>query len=180
VDEKTTDEIAAALAEKLGGDYARCRVKVSKYNSQFIYVYGDSKQESPRAVPYQGRETLREFLSRVGCRTCYRGYRARVVRPGQRMSDNPELVAVKLDADLYNRDRGAEPVYLKPNDYVYLERDGSGPGGIVPRGSKFWPFTKFTFRWWKRGERDADRVADSGVQPDAERQIVRTKAPPHG
>ena len=42
---------------------------------------------------------MREFMARVGCRECIRGYRARIVRPSRDMGAKPEILAVKLDAD---------------------------------------------------------------------------------
>jgi protein involved in polysaccharide export with SLBB domain len=138
VDNLTTVEIADQLRESLGQPYANCRVGVAKYNSQFVYVFGDSRQESQRAVPYQGRETLREFLARVGCRQCWRGYRARIVRPNESIGATPEVVAVKLDAGLQIRGRNNQDPLVRPNDYVYIERDGAGPGDIVPRSDKSW------------------------------------------
>jgi hypothetical protein len=160
VDDLTTQEIACRIQEKLGDEFRDCKVVVSKYNSQHIYVFGDGREESPRAVPYQGRETLREFMSRVGCRECIRGYRARIVRPSQDMGAKPEILAVKLDADLYDRDRSSEPLFLQANDYVYLERDGAGPGGVLPRSNRFWPMTKFTFWSWRK-DRNQEQASKS-------------------
>lgn len=155
VDDLTPEEISCRIQERLGDAYRDCKVMVAKYNSQYVYLYGDSADESPRAVPFQGRETLQDFIIRVGCRECLRGYRARVVRPNPDMGAKPDVFAVKLDAKLNDRDPGAEPLTLKANDNVYLERDGIGPGGLLPRGSKFWPMTKFTFwNWRKSGGRD--------------------------
>jgi protein involved in polysaccharide export with SLBB domain len=163
VDDLTPQEIACRVRERLGDEYRDCQVVVAKFNSQYIYVFGDGREESPRAVPYQGRETLRDFVARVGCRECLRGYRARIVRPNKDMGAKPEVLAVKLDADFQNRERGAEPVYLQPNDYVYLERDGAGPGGVLPRGNRFWPMTKFTFWKWRKDNKaeTARRAADA-------------------
>jgi hypothetical protein len=60
------------------------------------------------------------------------------VRPSESIGATPEVVAVKLDAGLQLRSRkGQEPV-VRPNDYVYIERDGAGPGDIVPRSDKSW------------------------------------------
>jgi protein involved in polysaccharide export with SLBB domain len=150
VDDLTPQEIACRIRDRLGDEFRDCKVVVAKFNSQYIYVFGDGREESPRAVPYQGRETLREFMARVGCRECIRGYRARVVRPSQDMGAKPEILAVKLDADLYDRDHSSEPLFLQANDYVYLERDGAGPGGVLPRSNRFWPMTKFTFWSWRK------------------------------
>jgi protein involved in polysaccharide export with SLBB domain len=153
VDDLTPQEIACRIQERLGDDYRNCKVIVAKFNSQHIYVFGDGREESPRAVPYQGRETLREFMARVGCQECIRGYRARIVRPSRDMGAKPEILAVKLDADLYDRDPNSEPLFLQANDYVYLERDGAGPGGLLPRSNRFWPMTKFTFWSWRKDKK---------------------------
>jgi len=159
VDDLTPEEISCRIRERLGDEYRDCKVSVAKYNSQYVYLHGDGREESSRAVPYQGRETLREFIKRVGCRECVRGYRARVVRPSPDMGGKPDIIAVKLDAELQDRDRNAEPVYLKANDNVYVERDGFGPGGVLPRGNKFWPMTKFTFWNWRKSDKDRDATA---------------------
>lgn len=164
VDNLTPQEIACRIQERLGDDFRGCKVSVSKFNSQFVYVFGDGREESPRAVPFQGRETLREFMARVGCRECFRGYRARVVRPSQDMGAKPEIMAVKLDADLYDRDHKSNPIYVQANDYVYLERDGAGPGGVLPRSNKFWPMTKFTFWKWRK-----DKSQDTAKKSDSDR-----------
>jgi len=168
VDALTPQEIACRIQERLGDRYRDCKVMVAKYNSQYVYVFGDGREESPRAVPYQGRETLREFITRVGARDCLRGYRARIVRASQDMGGKPDVMAVKLDADLQNRDRSADPVYLQPNDYVYLERDGAGPGGVLPRGNRFWPMTKFTFWNWRKNDKTttADKTSNDRSDRD--------------
>lgn len=160
VDDMTPEEISCRIHERLGDAYRDCKVMVAKFNSQYVYLYGDGREESPRAVPFQGRETLQQFIARVGCRECVRGYRARVVRPNPDMGAKPDVFAVKLDAKLQDRDANGEPVVLKANDNVYLERDGVGPGGILPRGNAFWPMTKFTFWNWRK--------TNSGAQPNNE------------
>ena len=169
VDDLTPEEISCRIQERLGDSYRDCKVQVAKYNSQYVYLYGDSADESPRAVPFQGRESLQDFITRVGCRECVRGYRARVVRPNPDMGAKPDVFAVKLDAKLNNRDPKGEPLTLKANDNVYLERDGMGPGGILPRGSKFWPMTKFTHWNWRR---NSDKDRDPEVGRDAKRSAT--------
>ena len=148
VDNLTATEAAAELSERLGKDFARCTVTVAKYNSQFIYVVGDPRHEGPRAVPYQGKETLPELLARVGCQHCTRGFRARVVRAGAKMGMAPEVVAVRLDSDL-NQRAADGPVTLRPNDYVYLERDKPGADS-ASRHVGFWSWPKALVR--ARGE----------------------------
>jgi protein involved in polysaccharide export with SLBB domain len=148
VDNMTPRQIASDLAQRLGDPYRDCKVTVAKYNSQFIYVFGDNRKEAPRAVPYQGKESLSDFLKRVGCQHCWRGYRARVVRPNEKVGASPEIVAVKLDAGLKSRDPAQKGLTLQPNDHIYLERDAAGPGDLMPKSSKFWPLTK----WFSRPE----------------------------
>jgi protein involved in polysaccharide export with SLBB domain len=143
VDNLTPKEIAVDLAERLGDPYRECKVVVAKFNSQFIYVFGDNRKEAPRAIPYQGKESLSDFLKRVGCQHCWRGYRARVVRPNEKVGASPVIVAVKLDAGLRSRDPEQKALTLQPNDHIYLERDAAGPGDLMPKSSKFWPLTKW-------------------------------------
>jgi protein involved in polysaccharide export with SLBB domain len=167
VDDLTPQEIACRIQERLGDDFRGCKVNVAKFNSQFVYVFGDGREESPRAVPYQGRESLREFMARVGCRECVRGYRARVVRPSQDMGAKPEIIAVKLDSDLQDRDPKSNPIFVQANDYVYLERDGAGPAGVLPRSNRFWPMTKFTFWNWRKDKQP--QTANRSTADDSKR-----------
>ena len=140
VDNLTAKEAASELAERLGHDFADCTVTVAKYNSQFVYVVGDPRHEGPRAVPYQGKEELPELLARVGCQHCTRGFRARIVRAGPTMGMAPEVVAVRLDPELNQRSAGA-PTTVRPNDYVYLERD-TPKNNEASKHAGFWSWPK--------------------------------------
>jgi hypothetical protein len=131
IDGLTIAEISDALLEELGPDFADCRVAVQDCRSQVLHVFGMDAGEGSRPVPYRGRETVQQLLDRIDCRRCQRGYRVRVVRPGDSLNQEPKIFAVQLNDRLTSRNPEEPPVHLKAGDYVYIERDVGKPGFLT-------------------------------------------------
>jgi protein involved in polysaccharide export with SLBB domain len=136
VDGMNAQEISTVLRRELGWEYQNCHVEISQPNSQFLQLFVDGK--SAQAIPYRGKETVEEMLTRSDCPSCRRGYRVRVVRPGKAIGQLPEIFAFQIDSELKDRPTGREPVLLEPNDYVYLERDRGRPGELTKMTESRW------------------------------------------
>ncbi|QDU64413.1 Polysaccharide biosynthesis/export protein [Planctomycetes bacterium Pan216] len=120
VDNMTTAEICQRLCKEGCPCWGEGRVEVGAFNGQFVYVYGDRDFDEPVPVAYHGRESLVDFLRRVGCRS-RKGYRVRVVRPRRSIGEVPYIATVKLDSHL--RPLSTERIHVEPGDYVYIEPD---------------------------------------------------------
>lgn len=121
VDNRTTGEITDQLA---------AGVAVEKYNSQFINVYGLDNSERAQATPYRGKESLTAFLGRVGCRQWRSGAIVKVVRPASTLGTAPEVHTRRYDESLSSR-AGEREMEVRPNDYVYIERDRGQPATVA-------------------------------------------------
>lgn len=137
-DNLTTGEIARELGRRFD-DFKECRVEVKEYQSQFVYIFmADDTKAPPKAIAFQGRETVEELITRVGCKECKKGYRVRVVRPSTTIGAMPEIFAVKLDEQGRDRQQVAKPVFVRPNDYVYFEKDKGRPGEMTAMTESPW------------------------------------------
>lgn len=136
VDGLSATEISATLRRELGWEFQNCHVAVTEPKSQFVHLFIES--QPPQAIAYRGKETVEDLLARSDCKSCRRGYRVRVVRPGTSIGELPEIFAIQLDAELKDRPTGREPVLLEPNDYVYLERDRGRPGELTKLTESRW------------------------------------------
>lgn len=65
VEGQTTDEVAQTIAWRLGASARRVQVQVADYQSQKVYICGESVGLQ-RAAAYRGPETVLELLQRVG------------------------------------------------------------------------------------------------------------------
>ena len=121
VDGLTIREIGSRLESEIGAEFRDCQVAIERCNSRFIHVFGD--EEGCRTAPYRGAETLVEFLGRIDCDRCRRGYRVRVVRAGRTIGEAPRVFSARLDENLVERDSSGAPIVLEPDDYVYVHKD---------------------------------------------------------
>lgn len=150
VDGLTSRQIAQALRSELGGEYRGCSVKIAECRSQVVHVFGTDAGDGAKEVPYTGKETVDELLRRIGCGDCQRGYRVRVVRRGSDVDDETQIFAVQTDRNQYLRHPFARPVYLEPNDFVYVERDVGKPGALTRMTET--PWYRKPFQWFRRSE----------------------------
>jgi protein involved in polysaccharide export with SLBB domain len=115
----TPPEIARAAARQLGVPRGQVNVTVAEYRSQQVYLYG-AVNGKPRAVAYQGPETVVDLLQRVG--GIAPGGAAddiQVVRANVAADTAPEVFRVDLDAILHKKDAQSN-VRLEPFDQVYV------------------------------------------------------------
>lgn len=118
VDGRTIQEIESLLSI-----YRPARVEVADYASQVVHLSGVFGKGAPKAVGYQGPETVQQLIARVGCKECIHGYRVRVVRAGAKVGGQPEIFSLEFDEDGVNRNPNEQPLYLRPGDYVYVEKN---------------------------------------------------------
>jgi protein involved in polysaccharide export with SLBB domain len=119
VEGQTPPEVAGRVASLAGADPDRVRVHVAAYNSQQIYLFGEVSGP-PRAVPYQGPETVLDLLQRAGGITPGAEVgNVHVVRAHVADGRPPEVFQVDLAAILQRHDQGTN-VQLEPFDEVYV------------------------------------------------------------
>jgi protein involved in polysaccharide export with SLBB domain len=119
VDGLTMPEIARTVARRMEVPRGQVDVTMAEYRSQRIYLYGLVNGQ-PRAVVYQGPETVVELLQRVG--GIAPGAAAddiQVVRANVAEGTSPEVFQVDLNAILRKKDV-ATNVRLHPFDQVYV------------------------------------------------------------
>ncbi len=95
------------------------RLRVSKYRSQFIYVYG-LVRGNPRMVPYQGKEEIIHFIKRIG--GFARGTDLAdiyIVRSQILNQKNPQIISVDIGS-LLDPDHQSPPIFIQPMDEVYI------------------------------------------------------------
>ena len=117
----TTEGVARAVAEAGGVDAADVAVRVADYRSQHVYLFGEVNS-LPRAVPYQGPETVLDLLQRVGG-----------ITPGAKPDDvcvirahitegrSPEVFRIDLGAILMGHDDSTN-LRLQPFDQIHVGR----------------------------------------------------------
>lgn len=111
------------IEEQLGDDPSGSRptVHVDHYNSKFVYFYHSSRGMAPTEAPYRGRESVAEFLDRLGLSQQTEGRRVRVVRPAKVVGQSPALFTANLDPTNDTLGDRPERIFLEPSDYIYLE-----------------------------------------------------------
>jgi protein involved in polysaccharide export with SLBB domain len=119
VEGQTLPQIRETLSTVTGGPASGVQVRVAEYRSQHLYVWGPGVGPQ-RAVPYEGPETVLEFLKRVG------GIKAgaapsdvHVIRPGVVENRPPEVFHVDLKAVVLKQDPRTN-IRLQPFDQVYV------------------------------------------------------------
>ncbi|MCS7166249.1 MAG: polysaccharide biosynthesis/export family protein [Gemmatales bacterium] len=117
---RTPDEIATLLREAYGDAVGSVLVQVHQYDSQHVYLLGEV-QGGPRAVPYQGPETIVQLIQRIGGLTPDADPSAiRVHRPFGRQGEE-EILHVNLVTLILEKDR-RQNIYIQPYDRVVVPR----------------------------------------------------------
>ncbi len=117
VEGQTTPEVAHALATTLAVPAGSVHVKVAEYRSQQIYVVGEVIG-LPRAVPYQGPETVLDLLQRVGGITSGAAAgNVHVIRSHVADGHDPEVFHIDLQNIVLHKDQSTN-VRLQPFDQV--------------------------------------------------------------
>jgi len=133
VEGESPAQIAESLSEQTGIPASEIQVHVAEYRSQHIYVGGPGVTVQ-RAVPYQGPETVCDFLERIG------GVKAgaeptgvHVIRDGITESRPPQVFQVDLKAVLLDHNQSTN-IRLQPYDQVYVgETRASFVEHCIPR-----------------------------------------------
>jgi protein involved in polysaccharide export with SLBB domain len=124
VDGSTPEEARTIVAEALGMPREQVRVEVAEHLSQHVYVHGEIAGW-PRVVPYQGPETIVEFLQRVGgLSDAAAPTRVQVLRGRVADGTSPELFHINLRAIA-----AGDPttnIQLRPGDQVYIGQSRRG------------------------------------------------------
>jgi protein involved in polysaccharide export with SLBB domain len=111
--------MARVLAASLKLPPEAIRVRVVEFQSQQIYLFGEVI-DLPRAVPYQGPETVLDLLQRVGGITPGAAPGdVQVVRTHISEGRPPEVFHVNLRAIVANQDQRTN-VRLQPYDRVHV------------------------------------------------------------
>jgi protein involved in polysaccharide export with SLBB domain len=115
----TAGEVAGQLASVLGVDQSEIHVHVVEFASRQVFLCGPEAGRE-RSAPYQGPETVVEFIRRMGGlshdaqpREVY------VVRPNVAAGRRPQVFHVELEAILVRGDHATD-VRLEPYDQVYV------------------------------------------------------------
>jgi protein involved in polysaccharide export with SLBB domain len=112
-------QIAARMAVAAAVPVATVRVRVAEYRSQRVYVFGQVTGLQ-RAVPYQGPETIRDFLQRAGgLAPGAEPSEVHVVRANVADGKRPEVFAVDLKAIVMQHDERTN-IRLDPFDEVFI------------------------------------------------------------
>ncbi len=112
-------EVAEKIAAELHVSHSEIQIQIAEYASQQVFLCGPVAG-TERAVPYQGPETVVQFLRRIGGLTSDAEPRdVHVVRANVAAGRRPEVFPVDLNAILIERDEKTN-VLLQPYDQVYV------------------------------------------------------------
>jgi len=130
VDGMTAREIAAKLTELLREYYEdpKVQVRVAAYRSQKVYVFGQvggarggvgtANQGNAQAIPYTGRNTLRDTLAEAGLSFIAWRSQVKVIRANP-APDGRHVITVDVDRMFAEGDTSLN-VLLEPGDIVYV------------------------------------------------------------
>jgi protein involved in polysaccharide export with SLBB domain len=132
VEGHTPAQIAAAVATAAAVPRATVQVRVVEFKSQQVYVFGQVTGQQ-RAVPYQGPETIRDFLQRVGgLAPGAEPNELHVIRANVADGKRPEVFTVDLKAIVLKREERTN-IRLEPFDQVIIgETRESSYEKVVP------------------------------------------------
>lgn len=154
-DGRTLAEIRTELAALAGCDPDRVTVTLAAARSARVVVYGPIRGRA-RVVPYQGPESVLDFLKRVGgLPPGSKLNQVYVVRPNVAAATRPQVFPVNVAAVLVDGDPRTN-VLLQPDDQVYVgETKQSSLSRLLPDwlGTAYrrvtgllpddwWPFSK--------------------------------------
>jgi protein involved in polysaccharide export with SLBB domain len=121
---KSVPEATESIAGESGVSVPAVRVRVVKYNSQSIYVFG-TPAKAQQVVAYCGPETVLDLLQRVGLAdTGATLGDIRIVRAHVADGKPPEVFHIDLRAVLLQHDLQSN-IRVEPFDRIYIEE---GPG----------------------------------------------------
>jgi protein involved in polysaccharide export with SLBB domain len=119
VDGLTAEEIADRLTSGLGISRSQVQVRVAEFASRQLFLCGPVAGHE-RAIPYEGPETVVDFLRRTGGLSRDAEPRdVQIVRANVAVGRRPEVFPVDLKAILTRGDE-ATNVQLQPYDQVYV------------------------------------------------------------
>ena len=119
VEGRTVPEVGRLVARETGLPLAQVRVRVTAFNSQQVYLFGQGIGEQ-RAVAYQGPETVLDLLQRTG--GIARGAAPNdifLVRSHIPDDRQPEVFHINLRAILMSKDQRTN-LRLQPFDQVHI------------------------------------------------------------
>jgi protein involved in polysaccharide export with SLBB domain len=124
VDGLTPNEVVDAIARQQGLPVKSVTVRVTGYNSQCVYLFGEISG-LPRVVPYQGPESVVDLLRRVGGITQGAALdEIQVVRSHVADGKAPEVFRVDLKGILVRNDPQTN-LWLEPSDQIYIGQSRS-------------------------------------------------------
>jgi polysaccharide biosynthesis/export protein len=119
VEGQTPAAAEAKIAAALGIPGNQVRVAVAEYKSRVVFLFG-SGAGAERAVPFQGSESVVDFLRRTGGLAAQGNTdEVHVVRPQVAAGRRPEVFDVDLISILVKGDRTSD-VLLQAYDQVYV------------------------------------------------------------
>jgi len=125
IEGQTPKEAAGLIAKHLQVPRDSVRLHVVKFQSKLIYLSGEGTGV-PRAVPYQGQETVLDLLQRIGGITPGASAgEVYVVRSHVAEGDRPEVFHVDLQGIVMKKDQHTN-MRLEPFDQVYVGESRQG------------------------------------------------------
>jgi protein involved in polysaccharide export with SLBB domain len=125
IEGQTPGEATLSIAKHLGVPPGSVHLQVVKFQSRFVYLSGEGTGV-PRAVPYQGQETVLDLLQRVGGITPGAALgEVYVVRSHVADGDRPEVFHVDLQGIILKKDQHTN-LRLEPFDQVYVGESRQG------------------------------------------------------
>jgi protein involved in polysaccharide export with SLBB domain len=119
VEDQTLEQAARSVADQAGVSPERVAVQVQEYNSQQIYLLGEVISLR-RTAPFQGPETVTDFLQRVGgIAPGAQPREVHVIRSHIQDGRSPEVFHIDLKAITAKHDDRTN-VVLQPFDQVYI------------------------------------------------------------
>jgi len=118
VEDHSLQQIAGQIACAAHVPVAHVQVRVAQFNSKQLYVHGEVEGK-PRAIPYQGPETLLEVLKRVGVSPGAAPGDIQLVRANIAAGGQPEVFPVDLSALIQGNDSSAQ-LRVEPFDQIYI------------------------------------------------------------
>jgi protein involved in polysaccharide export with SLBB domain len=116
----TTEQIAENVARETGSDPKSVKCRVTVFRSRYVQLFGPVHGDA-RAIPYQGHETVVEFLQRAGgVSRLAEPRKAWIVRDNVAVGLPPERLEVDLEAILIKGDPTTNYT-VQPNDEIYVE-----------------------------------------------------------
>src|SRR5262249_46739404 len=119
VEGRTAESVAAKIAATVGQPADGVHVAVAEFKSRVIFLFGPGAG-AERAVPFQGSESVSEFLRRTGGLAAQgNSDEVHVVRPQVAAGRRPEVFDVDLAAILIKGDTSSD-IALQAYDQVYV------------------------------------------------------------